>query len=234
MFKVLMESNPRRQGRRGGAAASVVVHAGLILVGVWATANSAVSPRAITPEMLQTPVFAPPPAIDPATATPAQSRSGPTVVVLPDVPVAPPLSLADIPTDLPPIEQSLGNPFADTASRASSIDGIVRRAAGLESGSPLDNRLAEKPALPLEDNEPPAYPATLRAAAIEGMVEVEFIIDPNGRMRRGSIVALRADHPEFLEAVRHALATYRYLPAEAGGRAVAVRVRQRFAFEIDG
>src|SRR5690606_32990592 len=103
----------------------------------------------------------------------------------------------------------------------------------LGPGGVLDNRWADKPALPMESNRAPAYPEMLRSAAIEGLVEIEFIIDRDGRVRSGSLTALRSDHPRFLEAVRAALTGYRYLPAEAGGSAVAVLVRQRFEFRLD-
>jgi TonB family protein len=64
-------------------------------------------------------------------------------------------------------------------------------------------------------------------------VVVEFIIDSSGRVQPGSVLAARSDDSRFLEAVREALGTHRFLPAEVGGRRIAVKVRQVFAFELN-
>ena len=72
----------------------------------------------------------------------------------------------------------------------------------------------------------------LRSAGIEGEVEVEFVIDPRGRVRPGSFRVLRSDHARFTSSVREAVATHRFLPAEVRGTRVAVRVRQRFVFSL--
>lgn len=233
MFGVLLESNPLPRTRRGVTIVSVTVHAGLILLGVWATAETAERVPPKEPEVL-IPVF-PQPA-PPAPAAPVARRpdSGPAPVsgpVAPTIPVLPNLEIRD---GIPPLEESLGDPFSRSpASEQVVVNGVYDGRSMLVPGSVLDNRSADKPALPLPTNAPPSYPDALRSAAIDGTVEVEFIIDPNGRMRPGSIVALRADHPLFLDAVTKALAGHRYLPAEASGSPVAVRVRQRFAFRLD-
>jgi protein TonB len=152
------------------------------------------------------------------------------------VPKAPRMSFdgLTIPDSLPAADESLGDPLASLAAGdRGSVNGVATRSSGLVPGSVLDNRIAEKPALPLESNAPPVYPDILRSAAIEGEVEIEFVIDANGGVRQRSLVVLRADHRLFLEAVREALLGYRYLPAEVGGTPVPVRVRQRFAFTLN-
>jgi protein TonB len=235
MFGVLLESNPRPRTRRGVTIASVTVHAGLILLGVWATAETAEPVARDEPEALR-PVFQQP--ASPASPTPVARRpdAGPSSVSVPHapptIPVLPDLEIRD---GIPPLEESLGDPFSRSAfGEQAVVNGVSHGYPVLAPGGVLDNRSADKPALPLSTNAPPSYPDALRSAAIDGTVEVEFIIDPNGRMRPGSIVVLRADHPLFLEAVKRALAGHRYLPAEASGSPVAVRVRQRFAFRLDG
>ena len=235
MFGTLVESNPQIGRRRGMVGASAAVHAGVILLAVWATASGGerALPAAATPDDRLDATYLQPPehrAVEPAT-TSSHARLAETTVADP-LPAAPAGPLIDIPTGIPPVDVPLGDPFA--ASHAPAIVGTrAGDGAPVPSGSVLDNRIADKPALPLEDNAPPVYPGALRAAGIEGEVELEFVIDPSGRVRAGSIVAVRADHPHFLQSVRDALRGYRYLPAEVGGQAVAVRVRQKFTFAID-
>jgi TonB family protein len=234
MFTVLLESNPRLARRPAVTVASAAMHAGLLLLAAWATAQSGISPPA-SPREESIPDIMPhtiPAPVDPA--PPSRSSNGNQLPrLVPDAPRVPLVGL-NIPDALPAAEESLGDPLASLAAGdRGSIIGIATGGSGLVPGSVLDNRIAEKPALPLESNAPPLYPDILRSAAIEGEVEVEFVIGPDGAVRAGSVVALRADHRLFLEAVRDALIGYRYLPAEVGGIPVAVRVRQSFSFKLN-
>lgn len=234
MFTVLPESNPRTERRPGVALWSVAMHVALLVLAVWGTAQSGISPPTSPPEESGPDIIPTFPA--PAEPAPPTPYSSGQQIPLP-MPDASRLPLAglNIPDVLPSVDESLGDPLASLATGDSrAVNGVATRSSGLTTGSVLDNRVAEKPALPLESNAPPVYPDILRSAAIEGEVEVEFVIDPDGAVRTGSVVALRADHRLFLEAVREALQGYRYLPAEVGGRPVPVRVRQRFAFTLNG
>lgn len=233
MFKVLPESNPRPGRRPGVALASAAMHAGLLLLAAWGTAQSGISTPPSPPEETIPDVFHTIPApVNPAPSS-HSSTGGQLRPLVPEAPRVPFDGFA-IPDALPAVEESLGDPLASLAAGdRRSVNGIATGSSGLVPGSVLDNRIAEKPALPLESNTPPVYPDILRSAAIEGEVEVEFVIDANGGVRPRSLVVLRADHRLFLEAVREALLGYRYLPAEAGGIPVPVRVRQRFAFTLD-
>ena len=234
MFTTLLESNPRSSRRPAVTVASAAMHAGLLLLAAWGTAQSGIStppsPREEPiPDIIHHTVPVP---TDPA--PPSRSSSGYQIPLpVPDAPRIP-LAGLTIPDALPAVDESLGDPLASLATGDRvSVNGVAIRSSGLAPGSVLDNRIAEKPALPLESNAPPVYPDILRSAAIEGEVEVEFVIGPEGAVRAGSVVALRADHRLFLEAVREALIGYRYLPAEVGGTPVAVRVRQSFSFKLN-
>jgi periplasmic protein TonB len=59
-----------------------------------------------------------------------------------------------------------------------------------------------------------------------------FFVDTTGRMRPGSFRVLRATDLGFVPAVRDAVRTMRFLPAERGGRKVAQLVQQPFEFEL--
>jgi TonB family protein len=233
MFTTLLESNPRPSRRPAVTLASVAMHAGLLLLAAWATAQSAVSPPASLPEESGPDIIHTFPApVDPA--PPSRSSSGHNIPLpVPDAPRIP-LAGLTIPDHLPAVDEWLGDPLASLAAGdRRAVNGISTGSSGLVPGIVLDNRIAEKPALPLESNTPLIYPDILRSAAIEGEVQVEFVIGADGAVRAGSVVVLRADHRLFLEAVRGALIGYRYLPAEVGGAPVAVRVRQSFSFKLN-
>jgi protein TonB len=238
MFGILVESSPRPRRRRGAIVASMAAHAAVILVGIWASADGGEPPAAVPPEVLAPPWFHSPPPRAPA--PPESPRSAPSSSAvddpapLPNVPALRADLGIDVPTGLPPVETALGDPFAGPVVPTATI-GVRRdgRTGSQVPGSVIDGRYADKPALPLESNPRPPYPEALRTAGIEGTVDVEFVIDANGRLRPGSLVLLRSDHPRFAESVRDALPGYRFLPAEVGGRPVAVLVRQRFAFTLD-
>ncbi|MDQ3697650.1 MAG: energy transducer TonB [Gemmatimonadota bacterium] len=78
----------------------------------------------------------------------------------------------------------------------------------------------------------PRYPEALRLARAQGSVRARFVIDANGKVRLRSVAVLSATHPLFEDAVRDVLPRLRFLPAEAGDRAVAVLVEQTFNFII--
>lgn len=213
---------------------SVAVHVGLFLLGAWATAGT--TPAPVKPpqvEILEP--YVQPPSTEPVHSGP-RVPAGPTAPTLPvpTVPELPSIPGSEIPIDLPPVDQSLETVIGDIGRITRSVvNGDGRRGSGLGTASVLENTMADKPALPREGNAAPIYPALLRSAGIDGEVDVEFIIDPNGRVRPGSIVIVRADHARFAESVRDALGRSEYYPAEAAGRRVAVRVRQRFEFRLD-
>lgn len=68
----------------------------------------------------------------------------------------------------------------------------------------------------------PAYPDSLYAARVSGSVEVEFVIDTEGKVEAETFGVVTSTHPLFAEAVRRALAAAEFRPAVLQGR----RVRQ--------
>jgi protein TonB len=235
MFGELLESGPRRPQRRAGMLVSVVVHSFTILLGVWATGMGdpppLAPPREVAIAVLQQPITSAPPAEH------TRVPDGGGVATAPAIPVPTPVRLPvidEMSSTLPPPRETLGNLF-DSLNNGSPLASHVR-GAGVKApgrGGVLDNTVVDKPALPLDGNQPPQYPELLRRAGITGIVVVEFIIDSSGRVQPGSVLAARSDDSRFLEAVREALGTHRFLPAEVGGRRIAVKVRQVFAFELN-
>jgi protein TonB len=88
----------------------------------------------------------------------------------------------------------------------------------------------DREVVPLATNPAPRYPASLRAAGIQGSVFARFVVDTMGRVRMETVEVDAADHPLFSEAVIDALRRSRYTPAELRGRKVAQLVVQPFVF----
>jgi protein TonB len=78
----------------------------------------------------------------------------------------------------------------------------------------------------------PDYPGSLRSAGVEGDVLVTFVVGETGKADLNTLLVLRSDHPLFEAAVKRALATMRFHPAEIGGQKVKQLVQMPFAFRL--
>jgi TonB family protein len=108
------------------------------------------------------------------------------------------------------------------------------------AGQPLAPRkpqvLYETPAedtMPrLIEGGPPIYPAQLRAANIEGMVQAKFVVRADGTVDMGSFIVMRSDHELFTTSVRAAVEKMRFRPATKDGRAAAKMMMMPFMFSL--
>lgn len=80
--------------------------------------------------------------------------------------------------------------------------------------------------------EGPQYPPAMLKAGVQGVVYARFVVDTVGHVDTASMVVLDKPDPEFVAAVRTALAKMTYHPAILHGRAVAQLVEQPFVFRI--
>jgi TonB family protein len=78
----------------------------------------------------------------------------------------------------------------------------------------------------------PEYPLHLQAQGIEGSAFVRFVVDTTGLVDTVTYRVVRATHPDFAVAVRHALAGMRFRPAIRGGVVVRQLAEQTFTFRI--
>jgi TonB family protein len=78
------------------------------------------------------------------------------------------------------------------------------------------------------------YPTAMRLANREGEVLAQFVVDAQGIVEMATFKALKSTDPAFTEAVRTALPTMRFTPAQVGGRAVKQLVQQPFTFGLSG
>lgn len=78
----------------------------------------------------------------------------------------------------------------------------------------------------------PRYPDALKSTNVEGAVMMRFIVSADGRVEPGSIAVVSSPNKLFSDAVRTALLSARYRPAQAGGHAVRQLVEQSFSFRL--
>lgn len=76
------------------------------------------------------------------------------------------------------------------------------------------------------------YPDQLRTANVQGEVLAQFIVDANGRFEPGSFRVLKSSHELFTQAVRTAIASMEFTPAELHGVKVKQLVEWPFAFTL--
>jgi TonB family protein len=77
----------------------------------------------------------------------------------------------------------------------------------------------------------PAYPATLRARAVDGTVAVRFYVDEDGRVRLPEVI--EATTPEFADAALAAVSQWRYEPPQDGGRRIVASEHWQFQFKAN-
>jgi TonB family protein len=229
MMGVLLESKATRQRRTGGAAMSVAAH--VAIVGLVTAFTVPKPPAAHAPiEVVHVAIA---PEAPPRTV---EKRSfggrpiGPVVDRI-DIRLPPPV----ISTDLPPI----------TVAQGPSLDSLI--AGNKHGGSGSHGGLGR---LDLTDdpggnewrgNEAmmrvvtqvkPRYPESLRLAAIDGRVLVQFKVDTLGAIDQSSIRIISSTHELFSRAVRDALGGFRFRPAEVDGHRVIALAEMPFEFTI--
>lgn len=78
----------------------------------------------------------------------------------------------------------------------------------------------------------PVYPPLLRAAGVQGRVEVQVVVDTLGRVEWGTVRIVHSDHPAFEAPALESLRGARFRPARVFGRAVRVLVQIPVAFVL--
>jgi protein TonB len=120
------------------------------------------------------------------------------------------------------------------------VGGVVGGLVGSKTPPP---RLAPAPAPPpapafqdvafvrkrrIEGSDP-AYPPKAERNGIEGVVVAKVVISPQGQVTE---VVLMQSHPAFEQAVRDAIAGWKFAPHVVAGKAVAVYTVFRFTFKL--
>lgn len=77
----------------------------------------------------------------------------------------------------------------------------------------------------------PIYPPRARMQRIEGWVEVEFIVNRDGRVEDLIVVGAHPDNT-FVQSAERAIRRWAFKPGTYRGKAVPVRVRQKLSFDL--
>ena len=146
-----------------------------------------------------------------------------------DIPVVVPdhLPPIDVGPAIPPDQIIISGPDARAGS---PMGGGSSTLTG--TGSVVDERLVDRAPRLMGNAPDPKYPASLRAAGIEGRVVVQFVVDTLGRAEVGDLQVVETPHVLFVDAVRSALARYHFTVGEAAGRKVRTRVQLPFVFTL--
>ena len=126
---------------------------------------------------------------------------------------------------------SSGAPDAPAVAPSQSVRPEATPAA---SEQPMFEFQVAHPAQQIPGTGRLVYPDAMRQARREGEVLAQFVVDESGAVDMTTFKALKATDPAFSEAVRTALPTMRFAPAQVNGRAVKQLVQQPFTFALAG
>ena len=124
---------------------------------------------------------------------------------------------------------SSGSPDATVAAPSRSALPVATPAAPQQ---PMFEFQVEQTARQIPGTGRLRYPDAMRLANREGEVLAQFVVDERGVVDMTTFKALKATDPAFTEAVRTALPTMRFAPAQVKGRAVKQLVQQPFTFAL--
>jgi protein TonB len=224
----LIESEHRTEKSLRSTFVSVAVHACIISLAVYASANAA-EVRVTSPTDTVT-VFYPQTAAEPSDgpSRPIERRAPRDPGRVPGLPRSPITLSNDVPLSLPPIDS---NPFV--IDDGHELFGSSTQNDGPASGPKVEcfadcGRIpyaypaneVEKPAMPRNGNPSPKYPSLLESSRVEGAVLVQFVVDTLGVADMSTFKVLDATNDLFAESTRATLSKWRFYPAEAGGRKV--------------
>lgn len=235
MFNNLIESKPVKQRSFGASVFSTFLHLALIGASIFATANAGMEQEE---ELVQKIDFVdvktdePPPPQDEPPPPP------PDAVLAPPPPkgfqvLSAPISIPDV---IPEIDLSKAltneDDFSGKGVAGGVASGVVGGTGPVNTDQTYFDFQVEKPAGTMPGSPGPRYPDILRQGSVEGEVLAQFVVDTTGRVDIASFRVLRSSHALFEQAVRSALPSMRFLPAEVGGRKVKQLVQQPFVFNL--
>ena len=236
----LIESRQVRSAtarKPGGAISSMFIHAALV-TSVFTIASATpvrhVAKDPLVKTFFVTPVV-PPPSVNRAGSNSSNHSSSDS---RPSESLRPRTDLEsfhiNIPTEIPAIDAS--HAAIEDHLTFGRPHGVLNTGDGLRSGGAADILNApqvDKPVVALAGFRLPRYPESMRQAGVQATVVATFVVDTLGRIESGSVSIPAESHAAFATAVRDALASARFRPAEANGHLVRQRVSQPFVFSLD-
>ncbi|MEO6210416.1 MAG: energy transducer TonB [Gemmatimonadaceae bacterium] len=219
----LIESKRVSQKSVRGTLVSIAIHASVITVAAYATANAGEASTRFVADTVHL-VYTANPKVERRQSAPARRVAHSPV---PQLPAKPPLVL-EFPVAIPeaispaapiaPVTHA-GSLFGSSVAGDTAAVGVS--AAG-DGGEPLFASQVEKPALPRSGNPIPRYPALLESSRVAGVVLVQFVVDTLGRADMSTFRVVQASNELFARSLESTLPKWRFYSAEAGGH----RVRQ--------
>lgn len=237
MLDLLVASHPNTPRSLGQAVLSLGLHSAMIVGAIAATRQIAgqVAPRAVETTL----VFAlkPPPPPEPPPEPPKQE-----VLVAVNPPpkgfqtVIPP---AEIPKVIPPVDlnQRVLDPrnFTGKGVEGGIAGGVVGGTGKVDAETPATAVYQagdlDEPAQVISQ-PPPRYPSFLEQAGIPGVVAVQFVIGPQGRVEPGSVEVISATDSAFVAPARESVLGSSFRPARFHGQRVRQLARQTIRFAI--
>ena len=226
MLQQLPETGAARERRWGSVVPSVMLHLGVITAAVFAQAGGVEAPK---PSFhVDTLVFQSPVRADQSVGSAGTESGGSNVKQLPTLPHpnfdAPAIPETGTPTIWPSSSDTIG------------IGGLLADGpAGTPTSTPgsvIGEATADEP-VRVRAEWVPRYPTALRAIGVEGIVEMEFVIDTTGRANLATARVISSPDERFTAAVRSALREARFVPGRYRGRAVSTLVRRAYHFELE-
>jgi periplasmic protein TonB len=235
MFNNLLESKRKKQRDTAGTVFSLFLHVVLIAAAFYGTLRAH---EAATEEKVEEIKFVETPKDEPPPPEPEKAPPPPDVTVAPPPPKG--FQVLTAPVEIPDVipDIDLSKKVTDEAdfSGKGVAGGIAKGVEGgtgpVTSDQPYFEFQVEKQVIQAPGSPSPRYPEMLKAGGIEGEVLAQFVVDTTGRAEAGTFKVLKSSHELFTVAVRNALPSMRFLPAEVGGRKVKQLVQQPFTFAI--
>lgn len=144
----------------------------------------------------------------------------------------PPPEPEDTPPEMQPQSMDISlSDLSNSLNPGGSGAGILNPAVGANA---MQNAMAGFSSMDVDQKpravyqEQPRIPATARRQNLSGKVEVEFLVDVNGRVQNPRVVS--SFNPLLNEPVIDAIKKWRFEPATRGGKKVQVKTKMPFRF----
>jgi len=108
--------------------------------------------------------------------------------------------------------------------------GVAVAAAGTMQAEVFEEGQTDEDAVPVFSSPVP-YPDRARELGVEGVLEVVFVVDVDGKV--SSLEIVRSPHASITAAAKKTIAQWRFKPARNKSVPVRVRIRQVVEFKLD-
>ena len=247
MFNKLVASQGKKRGGWNPTtiAISIGLHALLIAGAVYASVRApleaAQEEELVTfvdipeeaPPAAEEPPPPPPPEVEPA-ATPPPPKGFQELIP----PIEPPAVIPDVDNSLPPVNPEDFSGIGQAGGSATGIEGgTAQDLAAVDSSTFAyeSHVLSRQPELRnlaqvrsyMERN----YPRNLQDAGIGGSVTLQFVVEADGTVEKGSVKVLDASHPQFAGVSEDVAERFRFRPGIYQNREVRVLVKMPITWQ---